>query len=76
MGDYADIIKKRHWEKLHQKDARLRRVGILGAGELGYNAAKALKFLNFDVALWGRSPKQITDFTYFYGSSFLRLLDS
>ena len=76
MGDYAEIIKKRNWNNFPQNDARLTRIGILGAGELGYNAAKALKFLNFDVSLWGRSQKEKIDFTYFYGDSGLRNLIS
>ncbi|SDZ81471.1 2-hydroxyacid dehydrogenase [Rubrimonas cliftonensis] len=39
--------------------ARDRRVGVLGLGELGADAARALSALNFDVAGWSRSPRSI-----------------
>ncbi|MCX7890042.1 MAG: glyoxylate/hydroxypyruvate reductase A [Rhodobacteraceae bacterium] len=39
--------------------ARERRVAMLGLGELGGAAARALAALNFRVAGWSRSPRQI-----------------
>lgn len=39
--------------------ARQRRVTVLGLGELGREVALALTRLNFDVAGWSRSPKDI-----------------
>ena len=37
------------WRELDQKNAAERRVGILGFGELGRDAAKKLKVLGFNV---------------------------
>ena len=39
--------------------SRSRRVGVLGLGELGRDAARALAALRFDVAGWSRSPKSV-----------------
>jgi len=47
------------WHELAQKNAGERRVGILGFGELGRDAAKKLKGLGFDVAAWSRSEKTV-----------------
>lgn len=55
-------------DRAHElKQADERRVGILGLGELGQSAAKALVALNFDVAGWSRSPKNIPGVTCFHG---------
>lgn len=56
-------------DRAHElKQADERRVGILGLGELGQAAAKALVALDFDVAGWSRSPKEIPGVTCFHGS--------
>ena len=47
------------WHELDQQNAVDRRVGILGLGELGQDAAKKLKALGFDVAGWSRSERTI-----------------
>lgn len=47
------------WRPLPERLARERRVGILGLGELGTVAARALAGLGFDVAGWSRTPRQI-----------------
>lgn len=49
------------------KQADERRVGILGLGELGQAAANALTALDFDVAGWSRSPKEMPSVTCFHG---------
>jgi glyoxylate/hydroxypyruvate reductase A len=46
-----------------------RRVGILGLGVLGGDAARKLKALDFDVAGWSRTPKSIPGVTGFHGES-------
>ncbi len=46
------------WEDdRNQPAARSVRVGIMGLGELGLDAAAKLKLIGFDVAGWSRSPK-------------------
>jgi glyoxylate/hydroxypyruvate reductase A len=47
------------WRELDQPDAVERRVGILGLGELGQDAARKLSALGFDVAGWSRSDKMV-----------------
>ena len=47
------------WRELDQPNAFERRVGILGLGELGQDAAKKLAALGFDVAGWSRSEKTV-----------------
>lgn len=44
-----------------------RRVGVLGLGALGADAAKALTALRFQVAGWSRSPKRIEGVESFAG---------
>ncbi len=50
-----------------QPAAREVRVGMMGLGVLGIDAARKLKMMGFDVAGWSRSPKQIDDFPTFSG---------
>jgi glyoxylate/hydroxypyruvate reductase len=57
--DYRAQQQERVWRELDQKNAAARRVGILGFGALGRDAAKKLKGLGFDVAAWSRSEKSL-----------------
>jgi glyoxylate/hydroxypyruvate reductase A len=43
------------------------RVGILGLGELGLDAARKLRMLGFDVAGWSRSRKSVPGLESFHG---------
>jgi glyoxylate/hydroxypyruvate reductase A len=47
------------WRNWTPPLSRHRRVGVLGLGELGGDAARMLAALRFDVAGWSRSPKRI-----------------
>jgi glyoxylate/hydroxypyruvate reductase A len=47
--------------------AREVRVGIMGFGVLGQDAARKLQLLGFDVAGWSRSPKTVEGFQVFSG---------
>ncbi len=55
--DYRAQQQATAWRELDQKNAADRRVGILGFGELGQDAARQLRALGFDVAGWSRSEK-------------------
>ena len=68
MGDYANMIMAREWENYTQADTEQTTVGVLGLGELGGDAAKALSALHFDVLGWSRSPKSIGGVTCLDGS--------
>lgn len=47
--------------------SRHRRVGVLGLGALGADAARMLAALRFDVAGWSRRPKEIEGVTCLHG---------
>ncbi len=60
--------RERVWhDDRHQPSARDVRVGIMGLGVLGQDAARKLKVLGFDVAGWSRSPKQLEGLPSFAG---------
>jgi glyoxylate/hydroxypyruvate reductase len=65
LGQQRDII----WKELRQPNAGERRVGILGLGQFGADAAIKLRALGFDVAGWSRSPKTIDGIASFHGDS-------
>ena len=50
---------QRTWQRMEQRMASDRTVGLLGLGELGSDAARKLLALGFNVAGWSRRPKQI-----------------
>ncbi|MEO3435089.1 glyoxylate/hydroxypyruvate reductase A [Inquilinus sp. CAU 1745] len=56
------------WRKEEELLSRERRVGILGLGELGADAAKMLAALRFQVMGWSRSPKTIEGVECFHGA--------
>src|ERR1700758_334680 len=72
--DYRAQQERKEWRELDQKNAADRRVGILGLGELGQDAAKKLKALGFDVAGWRRSEKTVTGLRCRAGAAGLPLL--
>jgi glyoxylate/hydroxypyruvate reductase A len=57
------------WRQLPQKLARERRVGILGLGVLGADAARVLTEIRFDVAGWSRSARELPGLTCFHGAA-------
>lgn len=68
--------RDRVWDdRAHElKQADERRIGILGLGELGTAAAKALVALGFDVGGWSRSQREIAGVTCFHGEAGLNAL--
>ena len=67
--DYRAQQEARDWRELDQKNAADRRVGILGFGELGQDAAHKLKALGFDVAGWSRSAKTAAGIATYAGAA-------
>ncbi len=58
----------RSWEDdREQPAARAVRVGVMGLGELGLDAARKLQLIGFDVAGWSRSPKTVDGLESFAG---------
>ena len=64
---YEDMQRRHEWKELRQEDTLERRVGILGLGELGGDAAHHLINLGFKVAGWSRSKKELPGVESFYG---------
>lgn len=62
------------WRQLPQANAGERRVGVLGLGVLGSDAALKLKVLGFDVAGWSRSEKRLHGLPAFHGAEGLSAL--
>jgi glyoxylate/hydroxypyruvate reductase A len=55
---YQAQARSRVWRQLPQSPASATRVGILGHGTLGRDAAAKLRSLGFDVACWSRRPRE------------------
>jgi glyoxylate/hydroxypyruvate reductase A len=66
--DYRTQQEAGVWRELDQQNAVERRVGILGLGELGQDAAKKLKALGFNVAGWSRSEKNLAGIESYAGA--------
>jgi glyoxylate/hydroxypyruvate reductase len=67
--DYRAQQEAGDWRELDQQNAGERRVGILGLGELGQDAAKKLRALGFDVAGWSRSEKAVAGVRSYAGAA-------
>lgn len=56
------------WDAPDQWAAGAVRVGLLGLGELGRDAAEVLARIGFKVAGWSRAPKSLTGIETFHGA--------
>ena len=72
--DYRAQQEAGIWRELDQQNAGERRVGILGLGELGQDAARKLRVLGFDVAGWSRSDKTVAGISSYGGPAGLSSL--
>ena len=72
FGKYTEISASKEWRQIPQEDARRRRVGLLGLGELGRDAAEKLATLEYNVAGWSRTPKDIPNVLNFHGPEGLK----
>ncbi|WP_129141698.1 2-hydroxyacid dehydrogenase [Modicisalibacter coralii] len=59
FGDYLSHQRQRHWERLPKRDAADVRVGLLGAGRMGGAVARALVALDYDLAIYSRSGRNL-----------------
>jgi len=69
QGYYAESQKQRVWAPKLQWAARDLRVGIMGLGVLGRDAAEVLARIGFDVAGWSQTKKSIPGLACFAGES-------
>ncbi len=73
MPEYAALQAARRWQALEpQPGADEVRVGVMGLGVLGHDAAVKLSMLGFRVAGWSRSPKELPGIDCFAGPDGLR----
>ena len=68
MLDYAAQAREHLWREIDQVPAWERRVGIMGLGVLGGDAAAKLVDLGFQVAGWSGSPKDLPGVESFHGA--------
>ena len=68
FGEYERLVAEKRWRQLPQADTRKRRVGIMGLGILGADAAANLRGLEIDVAGWSRTSKDLDGVTGFHGA--------
>lgn len=64
-----DAQSRASWEAKDQWAASAVRVGIMGLGELGQDAAEVLARIGFDVAGWSRTRKHLDGITSYAGES-------
>ncbi len=69
MLDYRAQQAAEVWEELPFVAPWQRRVGVMGLGVLGSDAAGKLASLRLDVAGWSRSPKSLPGVTCFSGAA-------
>ncbi len=67
--EYRALQAQAKWEELPQPGANEVRVGIMGTGVLGRDAAEKLAMLGFQVAAWSRTAKDLGDITCFDGQN-------
>src|SRR5689334_21335538 len=67
QGYYAESQRNRVWAPKLQWAARDLRVGIMGMGVLGRDAAEVLARIGFDVAGWSNTPKTIAGIACYAG---------
>lgn len=72
---YDSFQRERQWIDLRdQPQASDIRVGLLGLGVLGQDAAAKLKTMGFQVAGWSRRPKAVDGLTTYHGTEGLDAL--
>jgi len=71
MPDFEEQQRQRLWRPLDMPLAKDRKIGIMGVGVLGQDAAAKLVGLGFDVAGWGRSERQVAGVSVYHGDDAL-----
>lgn len=74
LPEYRAQQERATWRELPQPAAAERRVAILGLGDLGQVAARALAALGFAVSGWGRRPRSLPGVATYAGPEGLAAL--
>lgn len=67
MPLYAAQQRNKIWKEQKHTRAGGRHIGVIGLGNLGLEAAKALRRLHFEVSGWSRTQKALDDITCYAG---------
>ncbi len=67
LADTEAAQARREWRPRIDPPAHLRRVGVMGLGNLGGDCARALAVTGFDVAGWARTAKTLDGIATFAG---------
>lgn len=67
MVDYHLQRLRHHWEEISQISSARRRVGILGMGHLGLDAAQRLRSFGFPLSGWTRTPREVEGVACYHG---------
>ena len=68
MPEFNAFQRQRQWKPLYAPLARERRVGIMGMGVLGRDAARHLRQVGFRVAGWSRTAHRVTGVRTYAGA--------
>ncbi|QCO54735.1 glyoxylate/hydroxypyruvate reductase A [Pseudorhodobacter turbinis] len=70
LPGYIDNQRRQVWERVTvPPPTRDRRVGVMGLGELGQGALRALAPFGFPLSGWARSPRKIDGVTTYHGAA-------
>ena len=70
MPDYANLQAEGRWQPLlPAPDTSKRRVGLMGFGVLGRDAAEKLKPFGFPLRAWTHGPHDLSDVQAFHGAA-------
>ena len=67
MDEIVEQQKTQNWRLLQHKDADETRIGVMGMGMLGSDAARTLASLGYDVAGWARRKGTLGGVEWFQG---------
>lgn len=68
LDAYAKQQRSGEWVRRVARDLSCCRIGVLGLGEVGSTVARMFAAIEFSVAGWSRSPKEIPGVTSYTGS--------
>jgi len=69
---YDQMQRNHKWQELRQDDTQQKRVGIMGLGTLGVDAARHLSHFGFKIAGWSRTEKHVFGIESFHGQDSLK----
>ncbi|HLP80862.1 MAG TPA: NAD(P)-dependent oxidoreductase, partial [Nitrosomonas sp.] len=59
--------KTGEWKRFTMETSDSFRIGVMGYGSMGKAAAQVLSSLDYNVSVWAASPRQVTEYDYYWG---------